>query len=193
MSSAPLRSGGRRRAFCLTLFLCLCAAALAVAAVKNLGKVMSDPALGLELPADLKFDRLVVDKEARSLTAYAKGEAVRRYQIALGWAPEGHKRMEGDGKTPEGIYFVDSKNPNSRYYKNLGVSYPNAEDRAAAADLGVSPGGEIKIHGLPEGQGHLGGVHWVRDWTAGCIAVSNEEIDELYGRTPVGTPIEIRP
>ena len=73
------------------------------------------------------------------------------------------------------------------------MSYPNADDRAAAVALGVSPGGDIKIHGLPAGQEHLGGTHWLQDWTAGCIAVSNEEIDELYTRTPVGTPIEILP
>ena len=179
----------------LRLWLCICLllAVLAVFGVKSLGNIVSDFAFNAELPAELQFDRLVVDKRARRLTAYAGGEAVREYRIALGWAPEGHKQMEGDGKTPEGIYFVDGKNPNSRYYKNLGVSYPNDDDRKAAAALEVSPGGEIKIHGLPPGQEHLGGVHWLRDWTAGCIAVSNEEIDELYARTPVCTPIEIKP
>ena len=179
----------------LRLWLCICLllAVLAVFGVKSLGNIVSDFAFNAELPAELQFDRLVVDKRARRLTAYAGGEAVREYRIALGWAPEGHKQMEGDGKTPEGLYFVDGKNPNSRYYKNLGVSYPNDADRAAAAALGVSPGGDIKIHGLPAGQGHLGAVHWMQDWTAGCIAVSNEEIDELYTRTSVGVPIEIRP
>ena len=179
----------------LRLWLCICLllAVLAVFGVKSLGNIVSDFAFNAELPAELQFDRLVVDKRARRLTAYAGGEAVREYRIALGWAPEGRKQMEGDGKTPEGIYFVDGKNPNSRYYKNLGVSYPNADDRAAAVALGVSPGGDIKIHGLPAGQEHLGGTHWLQDWTAGCIAVSNEEIDELYTRTPVGTPIEILP
>lgn len=184
---------GRKRVFSLLLCLFVCLAVLAGAGVKSLGTFVSEPAVIAELPADLQFDRLVVHKETRLLTAYAKGEALRRYRIALGWAPEGHKQMEGDGKTPEGIYFVDGKNPNSRYYKNLGVSYPNDEDRAAATALDVSPGGDIKIHGLPEGQGHLGETHWLRDWTAGCIAVSNEEIDELYAHTPVGTLIEIKP
>lgn len=175
------------------LLLCLGAAGAALAGITRLENPMANPTPRQELPADLHFDRLVVDKHTRLLTAYAQGEAVRQYRIALGWAPEGHKQVEGDGKTPEGTYFVDGKNPNSRYYKNLGVSYPNAEDQTAAAALDASPGGDIKIHGLPAGQEHLADTHWMRDWTAGCIAVSNEEIDELYARTPLGTPIEIRP
>ena len=183
----------RRRGLRLFLFFTLLFAVALAAGAKTLGNSLFKPDLTAELPADLQFDRLVVDKQARLLTAYAEGRAVREYRIALGWAPEGHKQMEGDGKTPEGAYFVDGKNPNSQYYKNLGVSYPNDADRAAAAALGVSPGGDIKIHGLPAGQGHLGAVHWMQDWTAGCVAVSNEEIDELYARTPVGAPIEIRP
>lgn len=192
--SRAARTGKRRwRGLRLSLFLALFFAVALAAGAKTLGNSLFKPDLTAELPADLQFDRLVVDKQARLLTAYAEGRAVREYRIALGWAPEGHKRMEGDGRTPEGVYFVDGKNPNSQYYKNLGVSYPNDADRAAAAALGVSPGGDIKIHGLPAGQGHLGAVHWMRDWTAGCVAVSNEEIDELYARTPVGAPIEIRP
>ena len=184
---------GRRRGVRLALFLALFLAVALVAGAKNLGNSLFESEAPAELPADLQFDRLVIDKQARRLTAYAGGKPVREYHIALGWAPEGHKQVEGDGKTPEGVYFVDGKNPNSRYYKNLGVSYPNDADRAAAAALGASPGGDIKIHGLPAGQGHLGLVHWMQDWTAGCVAVSNEEIDELYARTPVGAPIEIRP
>ena len=187
------QKNGLGRVLRLCVCVCLLLAALAAFGVKSLGNLVSDFAPNAELPAAFEFDRLVVDKQARRLTAYAEGEAVREYHIALGWAPEGHKQMEGDGKTPEGVYFVDGKNPNSRYYKNLGVSYPNDDDCTAAAALEVSPGGEIKIHGLPPGQEHLGGVHWMRDWTAGCIAVSNEEIDELYAHTPVGTPIEILP
>ena len=189
----PGKAKSWRRGLCLSLFLTLFFVVVLAAGAKTLGNSLFKSDLTAELPADLQFDRLVVDKQARLLTAYADGRAVREYRIALGWTPEGHKQMEGDGKTPEGLYFVDGKNPNSRYYKNLGVSYPNDADRAAAAALGVSPGGDIKIHGLPAGQGHLGAVHWMQDWTAGCIAVSNEEIDELYTRTSVGVPIEIRP
>lgn len=187
------RRGARRCGMRLIVFLGLFFAVALVAGAKNLGNALFESDLQAELPAELQFDRLVIEKQARRLTAYAEGQAVREYHIALGWAPEGHKQVEGDGKTPEGVYFVDGKNPNSRYYKNLGVSYPNDADREAAAALGASPGGDIKIHGLPAGQGHLGGVHWMQDWTAGCIAVSNEEIDELYARTPVGAAIEIRP
>ena len=189
----PSRGKRWRRGLCLSLFLALLLAAALAVGAKTLGNPLFKSDLTAELPAELQFDRLVVYKSARRLTAYAEGRAVREYHIALGWAPEGHKQMQGDGKTPEGVYFVDGKNPNSQYYKNLGVSYPNDQDRAAAAALGVSPGGDIKIHGLPAGQGHLGAVHWMQDWTAGCIAVSNEEIDELYARTPVGAAIEIRP
>ena len=184
---------GRKRRLALGLLLCLGAAGLVLSGAKELGSCMPNPAFKQELPADLQFDRLVVEKQARLLTAYAEGQAVREYRIALGFTPEGHKEVEGDGKTPEGVYFVDAKNPNSRYYKNLGVSYPNEADRAAAAAMGASPGGDIKIHGLPAGQEHLGASHWMNDWTAGCIAVANAEIDELYARTPVGTPIDIRP
>ena len=170
-------------------------AATAALATKSMGKIMSEPgsASQKELPIELQFDRLVVDKAEHRLTAYAGGEPLRVYCIALGPNPVGHKEREGDGKTPEGLYFVDDKNPNSKFYKNLGVSYPNEADRAAAAKLGVSPGGAIKIHGLPPGEERLGEVHWMQDWTAGCIGVSNEEIDELYAHTPIGTPIEIRP
>ena len=189
----PGKGKSWRRRLRLCVFLALFLAVALAAGAKNLGESLFKPDLQAELPVELQFDRLVVDKQARRLTAYAGGDAVREYRIALGWAPEGHKQMEGDGKTPEGAYIVDGKNPKSRYYKNLGVSYPNDADRAAAAALGVSPGGDIKIHGLPAGQGHLGAVHWMQDWTAGCIAVSNEEIDELYARTPVGSAIEIRP
>ncbi len=189
-----LRRPGKWKRRLGLLLLCVALVAIsAVVGVKSLGALVPKLDLNAELPADLQFDRLIVDKQARRLLAYAEGVAVREYRIALGWAPEGHKQVEGDGRTPEGIYFVDDKNPNSRYYKNLGVSYPSAADREAAVALGASPGGDIKIHGLPAGWEHLGEVHWMRDWTAGCIAVSNEEIDELYARTPVGTAIEIRP
>ncbi len=187
------RKKSRLGTLCLALFTFCVLVATALVAGKSMGKMMSEAASLKELAADLQFDRLVVDKAEHRLTAYAGDEAVRVYCIALGPNPVGHKERQGDGKTPEGVYFVDGKNPNSKFYKNLGVSYPNETDRAKAAELGADPGGDIKIHGLPPGQEHLGKTHWMQDWTAGCIAVSNEEIDELYAHTPVGTPIEIRP
>ncbi len=145
------------------------------------------------LPDSLKFERLRLEKSARRLTAYAGGKAVRVYLVSLGTNPVGHKEFHGDRKTPEGIYRIDGKNPNSAYYKNLGVSYPGAADRAHAEKLGKSPGGDIKIHGLAPSFAHVGAAHRLADWTHGCIAVTNEEMEELYTRTPVGIPIEIVP
>jgi hypothetical protein len=145
------------------------------------------------LPAGLEFDRLLLEKKARRLTAYFEGKPARVYLVALGFAPEGHKEVEGDGKTPEGQYYIDSKNPRSAYYKNLGISYPNEVDREHAAELGQSPGGDIKIHGLAPMYAALGQAHRLTDWTYGCIAVDNEAMEELYQRTPVGTPILIVP
>lgn len=145
------------------------------------------------LPDNLIFDRLLLEKGKRRLTAYANGAPARIYTVALGTNPIGHKEFQGDRKTPEGLYKIDGKNPNSSYHKNLGVSYPNDQDRAKAAELGKAPGGDIKIHGLRPKDAYLGKAHRLTDWTHGCIAVTNEEMDELYARTPVGIPIEILP
>lgn len=146
-----------------------------------------------DIPPSLRFDRLVIEKKKRLLTAFANGKAVRIYRVSLGQAPVGPKRVEGDKKTPEGAYRVDGKNPHSRYYKNLGVSYPNEQDVKNARALGKSPGGAIKIHGLGPEFRHLGKEQWQYDWTLGCIAVTDEEIDELYAHTDVGAVIEILP
>ncbi|CAK7029787.1 MAG: hypothetical protein DELT_02733 [Desulfovibrio sp.] len=145
------------------------------------------------LAPEVRFDTLVIEKQKRLLTAYVQGKPVRVYRVALGGSPVGPKRVQGDEKTPEGTYRVDGKNPHSRYYKNLGVSYPNAEDRKRAASLGKSPGGDIKIHGLGPEFRHLGKEQWQYDWTLGCIAVTDAEIDELYAHTNVGAVIEILP
>ena len=136
-------------------------------------------------------DFLLVDKSNRTLTAYRDGQALKTYTgIALGDAPSGHKQFEGDEKTPEGRYTIDTRNPNSAYHLSLRVSYPNTADRALAEGLGKSPGGDIFIHGQPNRSpvGRLPG-----DWTDGCIALSNAEIEELYQAVADGTPIEIRP
>ncbi len=145
------------------------------------------------LPDELRFERLRLEKSLRKLTAYAGSKPVRVYLVALGTNPLGHKEVQGDRKTPEGTYKIDGKNPNSSYYKNLGVSYPNAADRAHAKKLGQSPGGDIKIHGLAPSFAAIGAAHRLSDWTHGCIAVTNEEMEELYTRTAVGVPIEIVP
>jgi murein L,D-transpeptidase YafK len=145
------------------------------------------------LPAALRFDKLLLEKSSRRLTAFAHGKAVRVYLVALGENPVGHKESEGDKRTPEGRYRIDDKNTRSAYHKNLGISYPNAQDRARAAAAGKKPGGNIKIHGLAPRFAHLGQAHRLTDWTFGCIAVTNPEIEELFARTEMGTPVEIIP
>lgn len=136
-------------------------------------------------------DFVLVDKSDRTLTLYAGGRAFHRITgLQLGDAPRGHKRFEGDERTPEGRYTIDYANPDSSYWLSLHISYPNAADRAYAAARGRSPGGAIFIHGQPNWLpfGRLPG-----DWTDGCIAVSNAEIEALWQMVPDGTPIEIRP
>jgi len=145
---------------------------------------------GSRLP---KADKILVDKGARRLTLFSGGRKLKEYHIALGFSPIGPKEREGDGRTPEGIYTVDFHKPDSGFHRALHVSYPSAEDNTRATEAGVSPGGEIMIHGLPNGLGALGAADWSRDWTAGCIAVTDPEIDEIYSSVNDGTPIEILP
>lgn len=123
----------------------------------------------------------------------ADGKVIRTYKVALGRGGLASKEREGDGRTPEGHYLIDARNEASSYHRALHISYPNAEDRQHAAKLGVSPGGDIMIHGLPNGMGWLGASHRLYDWTLGCIAVTDPEIDEIWKMVPVGTPVEIRP
>jgi murein L,D-transpeptidase YafK len=120
-------------------------------------------------------------------------EVLREYKIALGGRPRGPKRARGDGRTPEGEYILDGRNETSAYYRALHISYPNEFDRRRAEELGVHPGGEIMIHGLPNGEGWIGEAHAGLDWTRGCIAVTNPEMDEIWELVDDGTPIEIRP
>lgn len=142
------------------------------------------------LPPQPVADFVLVDKSERTLWVYANGVEMRRYTgIQLGDAPVGHKQFEGDEKTPEGRYVIDYRNPNSRYYLSLHISYPNEADRAYAWEFNRSPGGEIFIHGQPNGMAQR--PHG--DWTDGCIALSNAEIEELWRLVPDGTEIEIRP
>jgi murein L,D-transpeptidase YafK len=122
-----------------------------------------------------------------------RGQVLKTYKIALGTEPVGRKTRQGDHRTPEGVYVIDSKNAKSRFHMGLHVSYPNASDRARARALGVSPGGAIMIHGLPDAFARLGPLHRQADWTDGCIAVTNEEIEEIWQLVPLGTPIEILP
>jgi murein L,D-transpeptidase YafK len=138
-------------------------------------------------------DRVVVYKSERKLVLLSQGKEVRSYKVALGSEPVGPKTRHGDHRTPEGVYTLDSRNPNSHFYKAFHISYPNPKDIATAKKLGVSPGGDIMLHGLPKEYAWVGKAHTLHDWTDGCIAVTNEEMDELWKLVPVGTPIEIKP
>jgi len=139
-----------------------------------------------------KIDRILVIKHERKMIVYSNNEELKTYKISLGKQPEGKKEFEGDQKTPEGIYTIKDKNPNSDFHLNLGISYPNKEDIKNAGRLNKKPGGLIKIHGLRNGFGFIGKFHRFFDWTSGCIAVTNSEIEELYENVPIGTEIEIR-
>ncbi|WP_246850463.1 L,D-transpeptidase family protein [Rufibacter roseolus] len=147
---------------------------------------------GTVTPLKSPIDKLVVIKSDRKLLAYSNGRLIRIYAVSLGKQPMGDKKMEGDNKTPEGKYTINHKSHYSRYHKNLGISYPNNKDRREAARLGKPVGGEIKIHGLPDNLSFIGKLHLLYDWTAGCVAVTNDEIDELFQIVPIGTPIEIK-
>ena len=143
--------------------------------------------------SDLQADRVLVEKKARHMILFSKGKPIREYTIALGRSPEGPKIQEADCKTPEGNYFIESRDRKSRYHANLRISYPNSFDYRRSKELGVKPGGDIMIHGLRKGFGWVGRIHRLIDWTKGCIAVTNEEIEEILRLVPNGTPVEIRP
>ena len=136
-------------------------------------------------------DRLVVKKAERRLYLMRDDQPLRSYEIALGFQPIGHKTREGDGRTPEGRYLIDRRNDRSRFHKALHISYPNPGDRLRAEHRGEPPGGMILIHGQPNGKGRSTRIE--DDWTLGCIAVSDREIDEIWSLTVDGTPIEILP
>ena len=160
---------------CLTI-AALCGLSVAQTAAKPLGA-----------------DRVVVLKKERTLQLFRQGKVIKAYKIALGGDPVGPKTRQGDHKTPEGNYVLDSRNPHSQFYKSIHISYPSARDRAQARTKGVSPGGDLFLHGLPKGYGWVGASHRLKDWTDGCVAVTNQEIDEIWQAVPDGTPIEIRP
>jgi len=144
--------------------------------------------------AEQRADLVEVRKAQRPLILSCGCRVLRTYRTALGFAPVGHKRQEGDGRTPEGRYVIDWRNPQSRFHLSLHVSYPAETDIAVARAAGVAPGGDIMIHGQPNGSGRLAAWwHQRRDWTAGCMAVTNAQIREIWSLVPDGTPIVIRP
>lgn len=129
---------------------------------------------------------VVVNKGARNMYLLHHDQVLENYPIKLGFAPLGHKEIEGDGKTPEGVYWIDRRNPNSSFHLSLGISYPNAQDRAYAAKMGKSPGGDIFIHGQKKPFRRDKG-----DWTWGCISVTNRQMEQIYAMVGNGTPIQI--
>jgi murein L,D-transpeptidase YafK len=142
----------------------------------------------------VKADRIVIEKAERRLILLKGDKPLKTYPVALGAAPKGHKRFEGDQRTPEGVYSIDFRNARSGFHRALRISYPSEADRVRALEVGGDAGGQIMIHGLKNGQGWLGRKHLGSgDWTDGCIAVTNEEIDEIWSLVDLGTPVEIRP
>lgn len=186
--SAWFKNETRLRGVFYSSHFCVTPPSVTAALLLATGGVLGSPAKAEELPL---ADRVLIDKSERTLWVYSDGKVVRTYTgLQLGDAPTGHKRFQGDERTPEGRYTIDYGNEQSSYYLSLHISYPNAADRAHAAARGRSPGGLIFIHGQPNGltAGRVPG-----DWTDGCIALSNAQITELWGMVADGTPIEIRP
>jgi murein L,D-transpeptidase YafK len=144
-------------------------------------------------PPEKKIDRIAIEKSARKLSLFVNGKSLKSYRVALGRNPIGAKQEEGDNKTPEGVYRIDGHNPQSNFHLALHVSYPSDEDKVHAAERGVSAGFDIMIHGIRNGRGWIGAFHRLSDWTAGCIALTDEEIEELWRVTPDGTIVEIQP
>lgn len=145
------------------------------------------------IPDGTAADRVVVRKAARTIELYRRDELIRSYPIALGRDPIGHKRQQGDGRTPEGRYVIDYRKEDSAFHRALHISYPSDADVAAAEARGVNAGGLIMIHGIKNGRGFIGRIHTLADWTDGCIAVTDSQIEEIWRVVPVRTPIVIEP
>ena len=146
------------------------------------------PVLGAD-----KADSVLVVKSQSRLYLMKQGAVMSSFAVTFGKQPRGHKQQRGDGRTPEGRYVLDYKNAGSSYYKSIHVSYPNTKDRENARRLGVDPGGEIMIHGQPNGWGWAAPILQLFDWTDGCIALSNRNMDRVWDAVDAGTPIEIKP
>ena len=138
-------------------------------------------------------DKIIILKSARQMTLLSAGKILKTYKVALGSVPIGPKQVEGDHKTPEGNYVIDAKNAHSQFHLSLHISYPSAADQQRAHAIGARPGGAIMIHGLAAPFAYLGPLHRQTDWTDGCVAVTNAEIEEIWKLVPVGTKVEIRP
>ena len=146
-----------------------------------------------KLKANVLVDSIAIHKGEREMQVFRKGRLLKTYSIHLGLNPVGPKRCLGDYRTPEGLYFINVKNANSQFHKSLGISYPNATDVHRASKIGLKPGGDIMIHGLPNGEEEAGPDRYQNDWTWGCIAISNHEIEELFDHIEIRTPVLITP
>ena len=144
-----------------------------------------------QIPLSGPVDRIIIDKTAREMRLVKDGETLRRYNIALGFSPKGDKSRQGDGRTPEGLYQINRRNESSAYHLSLGLDYPLPEDIDRAKSGGYDPGGDIMIHGQPNALPD--GLQIKGDWTAGCIAISNAQMREIWPVIPVGTVVEVRP
>ena len=155
------------------------------------------PGRPVEVPAmaaaDLQADLVEIYKAERRLELKREGRVLKTYRMALGFAPERHKEREGDGRTPEGAYTIDARNPRSAFHLSLRVSYPDERDKVHAASLGVAPGGDIYVHGQPNGWRKWFVDHPGKDWTTGCVAVTDEEIREIWSLVPTGARVVIHP
>ncbi|MDP3262655.1 MAG: L,D-transpeptidase family protein [Tabrizicola sp.] len=176
-----------RRLFALLLLTAALGLALAAAWMQPMPPappVPPQPIIG-------QIDHILIEKSARRMQLFQNGQPVRSYRIALGFSPAGDKTRQGDGRTPEGHFRIDRRNAASAYHLSLGLDYPHPADRARAAASGTDPGGDIFIHGQPNALPD--GFRAKGDWTAGCIAVTNAEMREIWAATPTGTTVEIRP
>ncbi|KRW94875.1 murein L,D-transpeptidase family protein [Paracoccus sp. MKU1] len=157
----------------------------------TLPPIFQRPPMRPQAPIASPVQRILVEKSARRMTVWQESGPPRTFRIALGFAPEGDKSREGDGRTPEGLFRIDRLNRQSAYHLSLGIDYPQQRHREAARRLGLSPGGDIMIHGQPNQVPD--GYRVKGDWTAGCIAVDNAEIEEIFAHARIGTEVEIRP
>jgi len=173
------------------------AATLAFSSISSLnagqGAAGSGPSLPAAATGSLMADRILIEKSARRLFLLHRGQVIAEYPVKLGLSPKGHKQFEGDFRTPEGVYHLSRRNPRSEFFLSVEVSYPNEADRARAKAEGLPPGGLIMIHGQPNVPRKPPEYYATRDWTDGCIAVSNSAMVDIWQRTRVGIPIEIRP
>ena len=163
----------------------------AIVSTSAIGYAKNASKYQLPIPPSIVIDKVFVDKSERRLQLLSGDDVIRTYHISLGDSPVGHKQQEGDQRTPVGTYTLDYKNENSIAHRSIHISYPNAADKAHAQQLGVSPGGDIMIHGQMNGFGHLASINQKYDWTDGCIAVADNEMDEIMAAVTLGIPIEI--